>query len=243
MPRLPFMKFFPADWTHDTQILPLDAQGAWMKLICAMWTAPERGRLDWTEEQFAKFLGLNERDACVMWNTLEISGVGEFLPAGDGKVTIMSRRMLREEAQRLQTVERQRRRRSRLRHGEVTPMSRGYSRCYILEANKSSTPPDSDRPSKNGELDPRIRSAAEPIYNSDPAKFSRLPAWIRAAEKHPYPTEVIVTALEKFNGYAKHVDSWWAYLNTVITKVYQDQCFSEHQREHNAVKAEANKPL
>src|SRR5262245_19067084 len=56
MVHLSFMKFYPADWLQDTRILSLETAGAWIDLICALWNSPTRGRIDWSLEQYAKFL-------------------------------------------------------------------------------------------------------------------------------------------------------------------------------------------
>lgn len=61
--KLPYMQFYPADWLQDTQILTLETQGAWIKLLCAMWTAPERGVIRWGYREFEAFWGLSHEDA------------------------------------------------------------------------------------------------------------------------------------------------------------------------------------
>lgn len=137
MSRLPYMQFYPADWIQDTQILSLEAQGAWMKLICAMWVAPERGVLKWTPAQLDQFLGLHRQDTVELWNELSKSGVGVFdVTDGNDFVMVMSRRMIREEKLRKQNVARVRKH----RNGDVThhvmPLSRRiYQKSDIRSQN------------------------------------------------------------------------------------------------------------
>ena len=116
MPRkLPFIQLFPADWIQDTRILSLDARGAWIDLLCAMWIAPERGKLVWKKAQFEQFLGTTHDPeyGAQVFNELQDSGVGVFeYDEATHIVTVMSRRILREEAKRNQTVKRVRRHRN-----------------------------------------------------------------------------------------------------------------------------------
>jgi hypothetical protein len=138
------MQFFPADWLQDTQILSLESQGAWMKLICAMWVAPERGVLNWTTTQFEVFLccATDRELATEIWNELQNSNVGELVTDGNGNVTIKCRRMIREELQRFQTRERVKRHRNGDSNGAVTQMKRriyhiSEVRSHISEEDKN----------------------------------------------------------------------------------------------------------
>ena len=122
MSKLPFMQFYPADWLQDTRTLSLEARGAWIDLLCAMWIAPERGRLLWTLDQFHNFLGFNHSiEAVELVNELVDSGVGSVeIDEVKRSVTVMSRRMMREEIQRNQGRERVK----RFRNADVTQMKR-----------------------------------------------------------------------------------------------------------------------
>jgi hypothetical protein len=200
-----------------------------------MWVSPERGALYWTRTQFEQFLGLHAIDASEVWNELSTSGVGEFEMDANGHVTVKCRRLLREEGERKQGRERQQRFRSR--HSNVT--SNGdVTRIYHISESKDDKSSEKADSKKGKDLDLKIKEAADPIYKSDPVKFHRLGAWIRTAERHPYPPEAIAAALAKFNGYSSTVKAWWSYLNTMVDQVYKDQCFAEHLAEHQEHKAE-----
>lgn len=58
MPKLPFMQFFPADWLQDTQVLTLEGQGAWIKVICALHVSPTYGTRSWTKPELMTYLGI-----------------------------------------------------------------------------------------------------------------------------------------------------------------------------------------
>jgi hypothetical protein len=113
------MQFYPRDWINDTRVLSLKARGVWIDLCCAMWTAEERGKLEWTFDIFARFIGLQDSpsEALTLFDELKDSHVGVFcLDNVTQAVTVMSRRMIREESERKQARMRQ----SRKRHGNVT---------------------------------------------------------------------------------------------------------------------------
>jgi len=109
--HLPFMQFYPADWIQDTQVLTLEAQGAWIKILCAMWVAPVRGKLIWSRYAFETFLGRSNDATCSLLS--ELNNVADvFLRDRDSnivksfesavEITLISRRMVREELQRIE---------------------------------------------------------------------------------------------------------------------------------------------
>jgi len=109
MPRikLPFMQFYPGDWIRDTRTLSLEARGVWIDLLCAMWEAPERGKLNWTKGQFERFIscGQDREEATSIWNELMDSGICDMEMTVDSKImTLISRRMVRDEAKRNQLL-------------------------------------------------------------------------------------------------------------------------------------------
>lgn len=140
--KLPFMQFYPSDWISDTRVLSLAARGAWMDLICAMWIAPERGKLDWSMIQFQNFLGVKQSEANSLWHELTSSGVADMKADTKAhRVTVMSRRMLREEHQRNQARLRQ----SRKRHAVNSDSSRLiYQKSEVRSHIKNKIPPSPD---------------------------------------------------------------------------------------------------
>lgn len=138
MPKLPYMQFYPADWIQDTRVLSLQAAGAWINLLCAMWCAPDRGKLQWTPDQTRHFLGLDMSGFTEVLNELILSGIGD-IKIDANFVMILSRRMVREEVRRQQAVTRQ----SRRRHAQVTRKSRQRARekeKQIQQDNSSHAP-------------------------------------------------------------------------------------------------------
>lgn len=101
---LPFMKFFPRDWTADDRLrlVGLAARGLWMDLLCLMHQSPERGYLltalcgAVTPEQIARAVGASADDVRDLLRELEAAGVFSRDPRG----VIFCRRMAREEEHR-----------------------------------------------------------------------------------------------------------------------------------------------
>ena len=155
MSKLPFMQFYPADWLQDTQILSLEAQGAWIKILCALHIASERGRKIWPIASFKQFLGYPEDDRALF--LLEVLTQVADIEARDvdgncckcwdeaAEVTIISRRMMRDEARRNEELERKRRYETknptrRRRSADTNPtrrVQRSEFRVHISEVNKN----------------------------------------------------------------------------------------------------------
>lgn len=119
MVKLPFFQFYPADWIQDTQHISLESSGAWIKILCQLHIAPERGKLTWTKQKWQQFLGHPEGDRALILLD-ELDGTADIVMIGIGDqrvfkweetliVTITSRRMVRDEAKQLQELDRKRR--------------------------------------------------------------------------------------------------------------------------------------
>lgn len=152
--KLPYMQFYPADWLQDTQVLTLEAQGAWIKLLCAMWTAPTRGIVCWGYRKFEAFWGKPRGDVEMLINDIanvadvslrDSAGMGVNQHENAVDVIITCRRMVREEAQR----KREATKKYRQRHGDVprdVPQNvpsmspRIYQKSDIRSQNKNKTP-------------------------------------------------------------------------------------------------------
>ena len=80
-------------------------------------------------------------------------------------------------------------------------------------------------------LDPRIKKAADQIYESDRKKFQRLVVWIKAAER-TYDAAVIAKALEDFAPRAAHIELWWPYLDRLLD-IEEGKHNASHEKEKN----------
>lgn len=126
MHDLPFMQFYVADWIRDTRMLDLAAKGAWIDTLAILWGSETRGVHSATLDGWARLWGVAPDYAPAILDQLEqVAGIrrenagktpgngreSEGNPPGEVaapdprqvRVTIFSRRMLREELERERT--------------------------------------------------------------------------------------------------------------------------------------------
>lgn len=143
MAKLPYIQFFPADYLRDTRCLSLAARGVWMDVLCTLWNAPKRGQKTLTLEGWAGEVGKPESEVSALLLDLESNGIGKFIHETDGKLTIISRRMIRDERERKGAAKRKQYQRDRSEsrnchtdsHANVTGI---YQKSYIRSQNQKS---------------------------------------------------------------------------------------------------------
>lgn len=98
--KLPAFQFYPGDWFKDQDLrrCSLAARGLWIDLLCYMWQCPERGVLNWSDEDLGHAFG-NVTLALQLVTELISKGVTER----DSRGYLISRRMVRDEQERQQT--------------------------------------------------------------------------------------------------------------------------------------------
>jgi len=96
MSKLPWMKFYPTDWSQDTVALSLAGRGAWITIVCAMWRSEERGKLSMPLAGFCRLLGAAEPETIAVLEELNVTGIASRVTEADKKVTLVCRRMVRE---------------------------------------------------------------------------------------------------------------------------------------------------
>ena len=96
MAKMPWVKFFPSDWLLDTRVLNDSEKSAWIDLLCFMWNAPERGKLTGHPKDIARMIGKEWKEFTVILEGLKSKGITNVTDGND-TVTVMSRRMIREE--------------------------------------------------------------------------------------------------------------------------------------------------
>lgn len=99
MAKLPFMLWYPEDWIKDTRALSAAAKGVWMDLINFMWLAPQRGIYRKPIDLAARETGLSVEDLRPILTELNNSKVAS-VSFGPRFVTVVSRRIVREEKKR-----------------------------------------------------------------------------------------------------------------------------------------------
>ena len=121
MTKLPWMQFYPADWTRDTLSLSLSARGAWISLVCAMWDAKPRGELTMDIEAYGRILGVSKIKATSVIKELSDRKICDCVTLSNGDVTLACRRQVKDEKKREST----RYRVSKFRNARTTPLCNG----------------------------------------------------------------------------------------------------------------------
>lgn len=144
MSKAPAFQFYPSDWMRDTRQLSLAARGAWADLLCAMWWAEDRGKITRDIEGFSREIACTPDEAEKVIIELIEAGVIDAEIEGvkiDGsvtealrrngkvterhkKVTLISRRMVREHnAKKANAIRQARHRSNAYSNAKVTPLS------------------------------------------------------------------------------------------------------------------------
>lgn len=100
MAKLPYMQFFHADWLTDTQPLSPAARGLWIDMIAFLWRATPRGGLTFSKEQWCRLLRCDNLVLVTVLEELESFSICNIVTDANGKVTVSSRRILKEEKSR-----------------------------------------------------------------------------------------------------------------------------------------------
>ena len=156
--KLPAFMFYPGDWVQDTRVLSLEAKGAWIDMLCAMWRAPERGKLQMNMERFARLLGTSIDQTERVFDELKKTGICDIVMFGNSDVMVVNRRMYREEKERIANRLRVRRYRAkRSCNAEVTTRSSFSFSFSPSKINKiASLSPRSDEKKHRSKAIPQV---------------------------------------------------------------------------------------
>lgn len=169
----PWFKFFPADYLNDSQLAmaPLAVQGLWMRVICHSYRTNEPGKLVGSSERLVRLLGCTGDELRELLQEARVLKFAEVRECADGRVEIISRRMVRDqkarEDERQAAAERQRRRRR-----AVTPDVTG---AVTLESD-----PDPDL---------ELERDSKPNRESVQRRTSHSPGLRPRSRKKPLPKE------------------------------------------------------
>lgn len=97
MSVLPYMPFFPSDWIRDTRCLCVATRGVWVDILCELWHAPQRGTKTMTIAQWARAVGCSTEEFKAALQELESQSIPNITRDSDAQVTLLSRRMIRDE--------------------------------------------------------------------------------------------------------------------------------------------------
>ena len=155
MGKAPAFQFYPGDWRRDTQVqmASMETRGVWFEMLCCMWDAPERGKLEGEVDLLCRLLGcdshvlsnaLTEITKLKIGNVEARNGDGSnvtfplHVTQGNIFVTVINRRMYRDEKQRKNTRLRVRKHReTKSSNASVTPPSSSSSSSSSSSTSKN----------------------------------------------------------------------------------------------------------
>lgn len=162
MGKMPFFQLYPLDWLRDTRQLSHRARAVWIDVLCIAWNEPERGIYERREDMAAQELGLDiclghscRKDdvICGYHHVMaELSYVAD-VTFDNLKVTIASRRMMREENARKNNAKKQDVYRRNHKVTDVLQKVTANKLEVISQKSYKSTPTPSPHPPKNGQPD------------------------------------------------------------------------------------------
>ena len=93
----PAFLFYPSDWQRDLEEHPLEIEGAWIRICCKLWWSETRGEMTKPLEQWARILRENRKKTEKILNYLSKNGVASITFLDNQNITIISRRMVKDE--------------------------------------------------------------------------------------------------------------------------------------------------
>jgi hypothetical protein len=174
--KKPAFQYYPSDFDRDTAAVSLSGRGAWISLLNAMWFSQNRGELTLSIVGYARLLRATVEQTVTALNELiEFHVCDAFFEQGreqrvttlqvtesNVKVTLVNRRMDREEKIRKSTAFRVAKHRAR--HGNVSPPADVTSPSSILQSSSVNTNVFTGNKSPPADLSPAktVTSLKEP---------------------------------------------------------------------------------
>ena len=107
MAKAPAGQFYWADWLSDTELQAASApsRGIWINLLCHMWFAENRGKIVGTQAELIRLANCTEHEFTNFLHEVARKRFGNIRRRHDN-ITLISRRMIRDEIARQATNER-----------------------------------------------------------------------------------------------------------------------------------------
>jgi len=111
MGKMPAFQWYPSDWMNDVELQsasPL-SRGIWINALCRMFWKKERGKITGSAEILARLFNCNEAEFAVFLKEAQTLGFCEVSHNNNGDITLINRRMLRDDKERKNNRIRQKR--------------------------------------------------------------------------------------------------------------------------------------
>jgi hypothetical protein len=187
MAKAPSFQFYPSDYIRDTRALSPLARGVWMDMLCFMWYAPERGILTGTKSDFQRQLSCTGDEFEVAINEIITKKVAD-VTLGNGEcnaiVTVINRRMYKQEKEREST----RLRVKRFRNADVKRECNEESNADVTGLSSTSSSKEKEKKKKVLTDEEWLQSLeANPIYEGIEVRvlYGKMLVWCETRGKKP----------------------------------------------------------
>ena len=193
MAKSPAFQFYPGDARRDAELhmMSFQARGVWWEMLCCMWDAKERGKLEGTRDQLCRVLGCNISELDQTLTELSVTKTGDVTERND-LVTVINRRMFREERERKLTRSRvQRHREETLKRScndDVTSPSSTSSSSSLKEREEKKENSPSKSLGKNISDDEWLKTLEDnPTYRGLDVRaiYGKMVVWCETNGKRP----------------------------------------------------------
>ncbi len=96
MGKNPAFQFYPSDWQRDLSEHPLEIEGAWIRICCALWWSETPGSATKPLTNWSRILRVGEKKSLAIITYLLNQKIAE-VDIQDTTITITSRRMVKDE--------------------------------------------------------------------------------------------------------------------------------------------------
>ena len=175
--KAPSFQFYVKDWLSDPELQKAHptTRGIWINLLCYMWDAPERGKVETNERELCQLGSCLPEDVRLFLSDVKRLNFCDFsetchknVTGGHSYVTLKNRRMRRDEKYRIKA--RKRKQKQRKKEIEVEEVEESHR---IVTQNGNHTPTPTPTPTPNA----GIIKDEQP--EKDPApKINKLGNWI-----------------------------------------------------------------
>lgn len=208
--KSPAFQFYPNDHFRDTRVLTPEARGIWMDVLCVLWwTKPGVRKKTLPTADWERLLSVSSSEFERAISDFERHDICDVSRDSHGDVTLMSRRMIRDDKKRAEDAKRKKKQRNKddvagIDHEDVTDLSRRSSSSSSSSVTKVTLSSDGDSVHQILVSEPAL---AAMTYEQDLA--ARRAAGF--AIKNPALMELAETAITEamLMGDLDHPAAWW----------------------------------
>lgn len=228
------MKFFPGDFIKDTRGLSPSTKGIWIDLICFVWGNEPRGQITAEFDSLRRMLGCSEDELNRALSEFINHKVCEVVTESNGFVTVISRRIKREEKNRENTKLRVERFREKQEcnapsNASVTPKKPEA----IFQKPEERKEIKAESPVDNSIIE-QIAEIGEKLYKLK--IFPEVNAWINSQKKKNKNNKAILHCLESC--LKNKPKDPWPWSNSAMRIENQNYNEQDHISESNKYKQE-----